>query len=82
MKAHELLIEFFRERGIKNNVFAEKIGTSTCTLFNILKKGHVPNISLAYEIEKKTNGRVTLYDWIDQSITSPRGDTEKNNRQK
>jgi DNA-binding XRE family transcriptional regulator len=49
-----------KQRGV-----AEKLGISTSTLHNILRKGLIPNLKLAYEIEKYTKGAVTVYDWID-----------------
>jgi transcriptional regulator with XRE-family HTH domain len=50
-----------KQRGV-----AEKLGISTTTLHDILRKGQMPNMKVAYEIEKYTNGAVTLYDWIDE----------------
>jgi DNA-binding XRE family transcriptional regulator len=51
-----------KQRGV-----AEKLGISTSTLHDILRKGLTPNLKLAYEIEKYTKGAITVYDWIDQS---------------
>lgn len=45
---------------------ADKLGISQACLHDILKKGQIPKLELAYEIEKYTRGVVTLYDWIDQ----------------
>ncbi len=50
-----------KQRGV-----AEKIGISTSTLHDILRKGQIPSLKLAYEIENYTKGMVTLYDWIDE----------------
>ena len=50
-----------KQRGI-----AEKIGISTSTLHDILRKNQTPSLKVAYEIEKYTRGAVTVYDWIDQ----------------
>ena len=50
-----------KQRGV-----AEKIGISTSTLHDILRKGQMPSLLVAYEIEKYTRGAVTIYDWIDQ----------------
>lgn len=50
-----------KQRGV-----AEKLSISTSTLHEILRKGLLPNLKLAYDIEIYTNGAVTLYDWIDQ----------------
>ncbi len=58
------LCEYLDFRGIKHAVFAKKIGTSTTTLHQILKKERVPSLKLAVEIEKKTKGLVTVYDWL------------------
>ncbi len=49
-----------KQRGV-----AEKIGISTSTLHDILRKNQMPSIKVAYEIEKYTCGAVTIYDWID-----------------
>lgn len=49
-----------KQRGV-----AEKLGVSTSTLHDILRKDLVPSLKIAYEIEKYTNGDITLYDWID-----------------
>jgi transcriptional regulator with XRE-family HTH domain len=50
-----------KQRGV-----AEKLGISTSTLHDILRKGQMPSLKLAYEIEKYTKGVITVYDWIDQ----------------
>jgi len=59
------LCEYLDFRGIKHHVFAKKIGCSTTTLHQILKKGRIPHLKTAVEIEKKTKGLVTVYDWLD-----------------
>ena len=51
------LCEYLDFRGIKHSVFAKKIGTSTTTLHKILKKGLIPSLKTAIEIEKKTKGK-------------------------
>jgi len=51
-----------KQRGV-----ADKLGISASTLHDILRKGQMPNLKLAYEIEKYTKGAITVYDWIDQS---------------
>jgi transcriptional regulator with XRE-family HTH domain len=50
-----------KQRGV-----AEKLDISTATLHDILRKGHMPSLRLAYDIEQYTKGAVTVYDWIDQ----------------
>lgn len=51
-----------KQRGI-----AEKLGISTSTLHDILRKNQLPSLKIAYEIEKYTKGAVTVYDWVDQT---------------
>jgi len=70
--------EYLRVRGTKHIVFAEKIGTSTTTLHNILKKGLIPSLPIAIEIEKKTKGVVSVYDW-DSTQDQEESKTHKNN---
>lgn len=50
-----------KQRGV-----AEKLSISTSTLHDILKKGQMPSLKLAYQIEQYTKGSITVYDWIDQ----------------
>jgi transcriptional regulator with XRE-family HTH domain len=50
----------------KHRSVAEKLGISTSTLHDILRKGQIPNIKIAYKIEKYTCGAITLYDWVDE----------------
>lgn len=50
-----------KQRGV-----AEKLGISTSTLNDILRKGQMPKLELAYQIEAYTKGAITVYDWIDQ----------------
>jgi len=50
-----------KQRGV-----AEKLGISTSTLHDILRKNQLPSLKIAYEIEKYTRGAITVYDWIDQ----------------
>lgn len=50
-----------KQRGV-----AEKLGISTSTLYDILKKNQPPSLMLAYDIEVYTKEAVTMYDWVDQ----------------
>jgi DNA-binding XRE family transcriptional regulator len=52
-----------KQRGV-----AEKLGISTTTLHDILRKGQMPSLKVAFEIEKYTRGSVTVYDWMDQQL--------------
>jgi transcriptional regulator with XRE-family HTH domain len=56
MKSHDK-----KQRGV-----AEKLSISTSTLHDILRKGQMPSLKLAYQIELYTKGDITLYDWVDQ----------------
>jgi len=56
-----------KQRGV-----AEKLGISTSTLHDILRKGQMPSLKLAYEIEKYTKGTITLYDWLDEAKKKPK----------
>lgn len=50
-----------KQRGV-----AEKLGISTSTLHDILRKDLMPSLRLAYQIEIYTKGAITLYDWVDE----------------
>jgi transcriptional regulator with XRE-family HTH domain len=50
-----------KQRGV-----AEKLDISTATLHDILRKGLMPSLRLAYKIEQYTKGAITVYDWIDE----------------
>jgi transcriptional regulator with XRE-family HTH domain len=51
----------------KQRAVAQKLKISTSTLHDVLKKGQMPSLKLAYEIEKYTQGAVTVYDWLDEN---------------
>ena len=59
--------EWMQSNDKKQRGVAEKLGISTSTLHDILRKGQMPSLKLAYEIEKYTKGAITVYDWIDQA---------------
>ena len=58
--------EWMQSNDKKQRGVAEKLDISTSTLHDILRKGQMPSLKLAYEIEQYTKGAVTVYDWIDQ----------------
>lgn len=60
--------EWLKNNDKKQRAVAEKLGISSSTLHDILKKGLTPNLKIAYSIEKYTKGAITLYDWIDESL--------------
>lgn len=52
-----------KQRGV-----AEKLGISTSSLHDILRKGQTPSLKVAFEIEKYTKGAITMYDWLDEKV--------------
>lgn len=57
--------EWMKNNDKKQRGVAEKIGISTSTLHDILRKGQMPSLKIAYEIEIYTKGVITIYDWLD-----------------
>lgn len=55
-----------KQRGV-----AAKLGISTSTLHDILRRGLLPNLKLAFDIEDYTKGAITVYDWKDELIRRP-----------
>lgn len=58
------LEKYLKHRSISQCGFAKKIGTTPNNLSSLIRGKSMPSLRLAYEIEKKTGGLVTLYDWI------------------
>lgn len=75
--------EWVKNNDKKQRGIAEKLGISTSTLHDILRKDQLPSLRVAYEIEQYTRGAITVYDWIDQPETKnkvvkkPKKTTEK-----
>ena len=61
--------DWVRNNDKKQRGVAEKLGISTSTLHDILRKGQMPSLKLAYQIENYTKGAITLYDWVDEPNT-------------
>jgi DNA-binding XRE family transcriptional regulator len=59
--------EWLKSNDKKQRGVAEKLGISTSTLHDILRKGQMPSLRLAYQIEQYTKGCVTVYDWMDET---------------
>ncbi len=57
------LKEFLDMNHISYGGFGEMIKTSKFTIHGIIHGKRLPKMELAMEIEKKTMGAVTLYDW-------------------
>ncbi len=56
---------------------ARKLGISKSTLNNILHLNHMPSLPVAIEIERYTQGAVTVYDWIEDHPKQPSTKTIK-----
>lgn len=57
---------WFKSSGMKHRWLAEKLEISTSTLHLLIHSKKIPNLKLAYKIEKHTEGDITLYDWVDE----------------
>lgn len=69
MKKEEKVNKFaawVKDNDKKQRGVAEKLGISTSSLHEVLRKGQIPSLYLAYKIERYTKGAITLYDWLDQ----------------
>lgn len=60
-------LQWIKSNDKKQKSVAERLEISTSTLHDILRKGQMPSLKLAYAIEIYTRGAITVYDWIDQS---------------
>lgn len=60
--------KYLKNKGIKQNHFAKKIGTTPSNLGRLIHGEGSITLRLAYAIEVATDGRVTLYDWIPSKI--------------
>jgi transcriptional regulator with XRE-family HTH domain len=58
------LEKYLTYKGISQRFFAKKIGTTPNNLNLLVKGKSTPSLRLAYEIEKCTQGLVTVYDWL------------------
>lgn len=68
MKKEEIVnkfAEWLKENDKRQRGVAEKLGISTSSLHDIIRKGQLPSLKVAYEIEKYTKGAITMYDWFD-----------------
>lgn len=74
------LTDYLKIKHIKQRGFAEDIGISTSSLHEILRLGKIPTLKVAYEIEKFTEGHITLYDWVDQRLKIPKEKSDKDTK--
>lgn len=69
------LEKYLKHRGISQRFFAKQIGITPNSLNSIIKGKSIPHLLLAYEVEKKTGGLVTVYDFIPESYTQTETET-------
>lgn len=55
---------YFETTGVTQTFFAKKANISRTTINKILDNKIHPTLKTAWAIEKATDGKVTLYDWI------------------
>ncbi len=75
------LLEYLTKTGITQKFLATKIGVSPESLNRLVKRGFTPTLKLALDIEKATNGEVSVYSW-DTSKGSEAKETKKTNNDK
>ena len=56
--------KYLKSNGVSQRFFAKKVDTTPNNLNNLIRNKSTPSLRLAYEIEKKTAGAVTVYDWL------------------
>lgn len=59
---------YLKHTCISQRSFAKTVGTTPNNLNALVKGKSKPSIKLAYRIEEKTGGLVTLYDWIASEV--------------
>lgn len=72
------LEKYLKSRGISQRFFAKKIGTTPTNLSSLINGKSTPSLGLAYEIEKHTDGHVTVYDWIPNASNETDTDSRDN----
>lgn len=55
---------YLQEMCINNVAFAKKIGVTHPTLMRYIRGKTVPSVPIAMEIQKATDGKVKLKDWV------------------
>lgn len=58
------LQKYLNHKETTQRKFAAKIGTSATHLGRLIAGACIPSLRVAFEIEKKTGGLVTVYDWL------------------
>ncbi|HSZ84747.1 MAG TPA: hypothetical protein VK787_01885 [Puia sp.] len=75
-------LQWIKANDKKQRGVATKLKISTSTLHDILRNGVLPNLKLAYSIEKYTQGAITLYDWIDEDMLKEKETKKENAKEK
>lgn len=84
MKKKEFLTlsEYLKQTGVTQRFLANKIGVHAESIHRILRKGQMPTLQLALDIEKATGGHVSVYSWdisnVNQSEKTETADDKKN----
>lgn len=61
------LKEYFENTGVSQRFFAKKAGIATATLNDLIYGKRLPTMRIAIEIERASEGLVTLYNWVDET---------------
>ena len=61
------LKDYFEKTGISKELFAEKVGISESSVYNLLIQRHIPSVVLAFKIEKATKGKVMAIDFYKEN---------------
>jgi transcriptional regulator with XRE-family HTH domain len=57
--------KYLKKKNIKAWQFAFKVGVTVPTAYNWLNGKSVPSLKKAIEVEKMTNGELTVYSWLE-----------------
>lgn len=55
---------FLQHHGIRQSVFAGRVGTSQATVSKLVNGDVLPSLSLAVRIERETHGEVPATSWV------------------
>lgn len=72
------LEKYLKHRNISQRDFAKKISTTPNNLNSLIKGKSKPSLTLAFEIEMKTGGLVTMYDWIGEGWKKDSQENDEN----
>lgn len=74
--------EWIKNNDKKQCLVAARLSISSSSLNDILRLGRMPSIRVACEIEKYTNGEITIYDWIDHDVENKMKGSKKKKTKK